>query len=795
MNFKKLSMFFVLTVLSMSVFPAVFAHETDDEAHETEHELEEEIREKSNSIETRSKVRVKDGELEVEFRERIKNKREEFREKRELRLDLLRRAVENRDRTKKDFKEARDKLGEIRLKIKDCEEADTQECIELRARAKGHMTKLLANSADQILALLERTKERVLASDLSEEEKQEIIQSLDEKIIDLAGARDIVGDLEESAEDSITKEEIKEAASIIKESWKEARVEIRTHAGNLASRKIGNVIHKSGSLQKKLDKILERLQKSGVDTSGLEGLINNFKAKIAEAKALHEEANELFKQARSSTGRKDELMKQATSKLREAHGKLKEAKGIIKEILQTIKQTDEGQKELDDEDDEDEGEDESGEEISEDVGEGQLEMHITDKPAGINITALEITISKIEVHRAGMGEFTPPTPEPECNDGLDNDNDTFIDFPDDPECANEEDNDESTLDLSGPEKFEVDGDTVALYHNEEGACDLTDETANDNDGILQPDCPNNSPARGPGMQDFGDALSFDGTDDHITVPDDDGLDITDEITMEAWLKPANVAAQNSFARAVIKGVDGISGISYGIAFDSNGEKIRGLISTNNGAITEVIATKDLTNDWHYIAVTYDGSKLKLYIDGEFDNEADVNGLIDINDLDLFFGGTTSDYFYNGELDEMRISDTARSAEEIKESFEGSPVPAPGPDTPAPQGCKAGWETVVTGPLTFDLIQLIDATALLGNTTLPACKYTQIRLHLDDAELFVGGEEQDLKVPSGRIKLIKPFTITEGQTTVLTLDFDAQKSVHRTGKKGYIMKPTIKVIQG
>jgi len=45
-----------------------------------------------------------------------------------------------------------------------------------------------------------------------------------------------------------------------------------------------------------------------------------------------------------------------------------------------------------------------------------------------------------------------------------------------------------------------------------------------------------------------------------------------------------------------------------------------------------------------------------------------------------------------------------------------------------------------------------------------------------------------------VKLIKPWKIVDGETLVLTLDFDVQKSIHETGSGKYIMKPTIKVIQ-
>ena len=37
-------------------------------------------------------------------------------------------------------------------------------------------------------------------------------------------------------------------------------------------------------------------------------------------------------------------------------------------------------------------------------------------------------------------------------------------------------------------------------------------------------------------------------------------------------------------------------------------------------------------------------------------------------------------------------------------------------------------------------------------------------------------------------------IENNETLILTLDFDIQKSVHKTGNDKYIFKPTIKIIQ-
>ena len=55
-------------------------------------------------------------------------------------------------------------------------------------------------------------------------------------------------------------------------------------------------------------------------------------------------------------------------------------------------------------------------------------------------------------------------------------------------------------------------------------------------------------------------------------------------------------------------------------------------------------------------------------------------------------------------------------------------------------------------------------------------------------------QYNLTISSKIVKLIKPFKIEDDQTTILTMDFDVQKSVKSTGNNEYYFKPTIKVIQ-
>ena len=105
-----------------------------------------------------------------------------------------------------------------------------------------------------------------------------------------------------------------------------------------------------------------------------------------------------------------------------------------------------------------------------------------------------------------------------------------------------------------------------------------------------------------------------------------------------------------------------------------------------------------------------------------------------------------------------------------------------------------WITIANESQTFDLIQLENVTDILGTANLSAGWYTQIRLFVEEALVTIDGVQYELEISPQHVKLIKPWKIVDGETLVLTLDFDVQKSIHKTGNDRYMMKPTIKVVQ-
>jgi len=117
-----------------------------------------------------------------------------------------------------------------------------------------------------------------------------------------------------------------------------------------------------------------------------------------------------------------------------------------------------------------------------------------------------------------------------------------------------------------------------------------------------------------------------------------------------------------------------------------------------------------------------------------------------------------------------------------------------------------WITVVdygSAGRQFDLLTLQGGlTEELGAFDLEPGSYSQIRLHMTPDHVIevndgTGVHQFPLKIPSGDetgIKLVGGFTVSGDGPTLVTLDFDARKSIHHNRGQGYLLKPTIKIVE-
>jgi hypothetical protein len=109
--------------------------------------------------------------------------------------------------------------------------------------------------------------------------------------------------------------------------------------------------------------------------------------------------------------------------------------------------------------------------------------------------------------------------------------------------------------------------------------------------------------------------------------------------------------------------------------------------------------------------------------------------------------------------------------------------------------EAGWLPLdmLAGNETFDLLQIQGIEQVVAIAELEPGNYTQIRMTISNVQVRLGdGDLQDVVLPSGKLRFVRPFSIAEGQTTALLFDFDAEKSVNVTGSGQIIVKPVVKM---
>jgi hypothetical protein len=206
---------------------------------------------------------------------------------------------------------------------------------------------------------------------------------------------------------------------------------------------------------------------------------------------------------------------------------------------------------------------------------------------------------------------------------------------------------------------------VAAYgFNETSGFTAFDETTNNNDGTI-------SGATRTASGKYGSALSFDGTNDVVLVPDASSLDLSSGMTLEAWVYPTS--AMSSWKAVMQKESD---------AWFLNANTFTnhvGAGGTLGGTCCEVVEGPNALplNQWTHLAGTYDGSALRLYVNATQVSSLTQTGGIQVTGSPLRIGGDTyGGEFFPGRIDEVRIYNRALSQSEIQTDM-NTPLPEPG----------------------------------------------------------------------------------------------------------------------
>lgn len=161
------------------------------------------------------------------------------------------------------------------------------------------------------------------------------------------------------------------------------------------------------------------------------------------------------------------------------------------------------------------------------------------------------------------------------------------------------------------------------------------------------------------------AFSFDGENDYMNFGNIINFDKNFSFSGWYYLNPA-VKNWNSF---FVKNTYCEFGIMYRNFLDEGNKVIRIFNGTCEGLRSNDLDITLQPNQWIHLVLTYDGNKIKLYLDGEVVNQFNYSENIEDGN-DLIIGASKNDnddfvYFWKGSVDDIRIYDYAISDDDVE----------------------------------------------------------------------------------------------------------------------------------
>jgi len=165
------------------------------------------------------------------------------------------------------------------------------------------------------------------------------------------------------------------------------------------------------------------------------------------------------------------------------------------------------------------------------------------------------------------------------------------------------------------------------------------------------------------------SMQFDGSSEFIEIAQASDLEPSN-VTVSIWFKGSTQAANNTYLVSKVAN-SGFQG--YALYTGGSTDKLVFFIYNGSTWVLTPVAGSVMDNNWHHAAATFDGTNLKLYVDGSLYSQTTSSSGITYNAGSLIIGAQTSsgNLNFNGKLDHVAIFDYALSASQITSLYGNS----------------------------------------------------------------------------------------------------------------------------
>ncbi|MBW1784925.1 MAG: DUF2341 domain-containing protein, partial [Deltaproteobacteria bacterium] len=337
-------------------------------------------------------------------------------------------------------------------------------------------------------------------------------------------------------------------------------------------------------------------------------------------------------------------------------------------------------------------------------------------------------------------------------------------------------------------------DYQAVYHFAETVGDYIDSTGNQNATTANVNSRITAGKIGYGPE-FVEA-----SEHNVIVPDTTGspLDIASSLTMEAWVQD-DAGGTDERSGWIVK--EDAYYFCHGDPAATASDYQRVQIKVSGASHKHITNITIGDTNWHYWIATYDdaANEMKVYKDGGTPYIAEeTNGPIDTNDNSLYFGSYYDyvGYYFDGRMDEVRISNVTRTDDWIVAQYKSMmddsfivwpiltsiSVYASGTPTAPPTEIEKGNTNNCLGTFLFDGAGSITALNLTEyGTTDAANDLENVKLFKDDGDGNWEPASDTTQLGStttfsgSNIAVFSSFTLTAGATAYVHAILDVKSS--------------------